>query len=97
QPLDALELGHRERARFARRQVAEFEWADLDAFEAQDLVIELGKHAADLAVLAFGEDDAQPGAVALSFQAFDLARLDMPLAEVNAFEQLLQIVGRGIA
>ncbi len=69
---------------------------DGDALQAQDLVTQLGQHAADFAILAFIQDDSQPGAFALVFYPVRLASLHVTLAQPDAFEQALQIFRRGM-
>src|SRR5262249_38487262 len=79
------------------RQDVELNRADRGTLEPQYLVAELCEHPADFAVLALTQDDLEPGALALLLEAFDALRAYAPLGEVDAFEQPLELLGRGVA
>ena len=51
-----------------------------------------GQHPANLAVLAFVENDAHPGAFALVFLALCLPGFDVAVAQPDTFEESMQIV-----
>src|SRR5436305_13970277 len=63
--------------------------ADGDALQAQHLVVELGQHPANLAVLALVQHDLQPGAFALTLEPANPACLDMAITQPDALEQFL--------
>src|SRR5205807_2531042 len=71
----------RERPAFSRRQASQLHGTQGNALEAHDLVVEAREHAANLAILALGKDDAQPGAVALLLARPHATCLVLPLAE----------------
>ena len=56
----------RQRATFAGREPLEADRADRDPAKRHDLVTELGQHPADLAFLAFGQDQLEHGGLALA-------------------------------
>src|SRR5262245_65559882 len=86
-----------EPARLALAQFIEADGADGDTFEAHHLVLQLGEHAPYLAVLAFGEDDLQPGALALRLQPLDALRLDVAVSEPDTGAELLQLCAASLA
>jgi hypothetical protein len=66
--------------------------ADGDALQPQHLVVELGEHPANLAVLPLAEHDPQPRPVALRLDAADALGLDLAVRQPDAVEQLLEVV-----
>src|SRR5262245_49084883 len=87
----------RDRAALAGSEPAQFERAHGNALETHDLVPKSGQHAADLAVLALVEDDAQPLAVALLLERLHAPRLDVSLCKIDTREQLLNILAARLA
>ena len=77
----------------AAAQAIEADGTNGDAAQHHDLVAQPRQHAADLAILALVEDDFQPGAVPLRFQALDAAGADVAVAEPDPLEQLLHVLG----
>src|SRR5262249_4812678 len=78
-------------------QPAKVDGADGNALQPHHLVREACKHAANLAVLAFIKNNAQPGAFALFFQALDMPGVNMALAEPDALAELGEILAGGRA
>src|SRR5262249_41100674 len=97
---DAFERGQLrtgEAARLAGTQMADVHRPDGDAFQTKDFVFQPGEHPANLPVLAFAQDDAQPGALPLRLEALDLPGTDMALRQPNALEQAIDVLPAGNA
>jgi hypothetical protein len=55
-----------------------------DAFECEDLVADLGKHPANLAILSFRENDFEPGTFALGFHDFYMTGAGFSVAKPDS-------------
>src|SRR5579871_1822206 len=89
---ETLQLLELEAAGLAAAQLIEKDGTDGHAAQHQDFVPQPCQHTANLAVLALVEDDLQPGAFALRFQATYPASADVAVAEPDALEQLFDIL-----
>jgi hypothetical protein len=79
-----------EGSELAGLEAAELDGANGHAAEAHDLVAELGQHAADLAVLAFGEDHFEDGGLALLAGDADLAGAGLAFSQPDALGEVAE-------
>src|SRR5262249_19608883 len=79
-----LDLRPRQPARLARLQGPQTQRPDGHTLEPHNFVLQAREHAANLAVFPFTEDNLEPGAFALAFEARGPAGADVTFAQPHA-------------
>jgi hypothetical protein len=84
-------------SRFSARKPIELDRANRDAAKGQDFVPEASEHAANFAILAFIQDDAEPSAALLLLESFDALGTNSALSEIDAGQQAAAVFGSRVA